>query len=94
MAKAGYDPHALISYLERVQRAPDYHASASSPLPPKGERIAALQREIVGLAVAERSPGGDFAIMQQSCPTFAGSYRRAAADANLEALNDGDQQPR
>jgi predicted Zn-dependent protease len=38
--KAGYDPGALARYIRRVQKE---DSSRPSPLPPKGERLAALE---------------------------------------------------
>ena len=44
MARAGFDPTALLRYIERTQTKPENAAvGAFSTLPPRDERIAALQ---------------------------------------------------
>jgi len=51
--KAGYDPGALARYIRRVQKE---DSSRPSPLPPKGERLAALE----GMAAQGTVDGSEF----------------------------------
>jgi predicted Zn-dependent protease len=63
MAAAGYDPSALSSYLERVQ--PVTHSGGPlETLPPRNERIAAMQAEIRHLPAGNYKAGDEFARVQ------------------------------
>jgi predicted Zn-dependent protease len=50
MAKAGYDPTAMLAYLRRVQ--PEKPPNLYAIVPPKQERLAAVQKEIQELPFA------------------------------------------
>ena len=57
MARAGFDPNALVRYVERVQVQPTGTMSKSySPIPDRDERIAAL------LATIEKLPKIDYTV--------------------------------
>jgi predicted Zn-dependent protease len=57
MARAGFDPTALVRYIDRVQVRPAGAMSkAYSPVPDRGERMAAL------LATIEKLPKGNYAV--------------------------------
>lgn len=63
MAAAGYDPAGLASYVERVQTVP--HAGrAFDTLPPRDERVKAIQAEIRVLAKGNYRPGEEFLRVQ------------------------------
>ena len=50
MARAGYDPAALVRYIERMQTDPTTDKSRKfSPLPPREERLAGLSQAIAEL---------------------------------------------
>lgn len=55
MSAAGYDPHALVRYIEALQPADN----AFSSLPPPSERIAALEETIGKLPAQTYSSSGD-----------------------------------
>lgn len=66
MAAAGYDPEALIRYIERVQPR---LSSRFSPLPSRQARVEAIREDIAALPRAEmqaRPGNGDFAAVQQA----------------------------
>ena len=46
LSSAGYDPHALARYIERVQPADPPLRNATAPYPDKDQRLAALQSAI------------------------------------------------
>lgn len=53
MEQAGFDPRALMRYIGRVQPGPSPGASAaSSPIPPRDERVATLMSMIAKLPTA------------------------------------------
>ncbi|MFN0172497.1 MAG: M48 family metalloprotease [Bryobacteraceae bacterium] len=61
MARAGFDPKALVRYVERVQvRPPGTTSKAYSPLPDRDQRISAL------LAAIEELPTVDYAAAASS----------------------------
>ena len=49
MARARFDPNALVRYVERVQDAPTPDSAKSSPLPLPGERVADMGSVIAKL---------------------------------------------
>jgi beta-barrel assembly-enhancing protease len=57
MARAGYDPEALASYVARLQY--DTTASQSSALPSREERVAAIRASI------QQRPQNEFSAMQE-----------------------------
>ena len=61
MATAGYDPSALLRYLERTQPANMFR---DAPLPPRDERLARLDETIRALPPHPYSSGNDFVIIQ------------------------------
>ncbi len=59
LAAAGFDPHGLASYIERMQTEPQGNtARMLSRFPPKAERVAAIEQ-----AIAAQPPG--FAAVQE-----------------------------
>ena len=61
MSVAGYDPAALVRYIERVQ-PPD---SRFSPFPPRDERIAALRETIGKLPSANDTFSEEFLVVRE-----------------------------
>jgi beta-barrel assembly-enhancing protease len=72
MARAGFDPSALIRYIQRVQRDPPASGAPFSALPARDERVAALENAIAFLPAREYAVGSDFARIQED-------VRRAAS---------------
>jgi predicted Zn-dependent protease len=65
MARAGYDPMALVRYIERVHLQPG-PATRSSALPDREERLAALRSVIETLRPAGyAAPTGELAAVQE-----------------------------
>jgi predicted Zn-dependent protease len=67
MSRAGFDPEALVRYLDRVQ----LESGVRSPLPARSERIAALQRVIRGLPLANYSQSEEFYEIQEATRRIA-----------------------
>jgi predicted Zn-dependent protease len=66
MARAGYDPQALLRYIRRVQASTAAeHQQLFSVLPPREERLSALERAVVGTPAPTTPEPGDFALIQQ-----------------------------
>ncbi len=71
MSRAGFDPAALLRFIERVQ-PPDAKAGVNahfddqsvSPYPPRAARIAALRKAIRELQPGAYADGGEFNIIQ------------------------------
>jgi predicted Zn-dependent protease len=63
MARSGYDPAALVRYIERMQVASPQESSARSPLPPSDARLSELRQ-----AIAELPP--------LAYPASTGEYER------------------
>jgi hypothetical protein len=63
MAAAGYDPSGLASYLGRVQAARSSEAVFDS-LPPRDQRVAAIQSEVRKLPAGAYRAGDEFARVQ------------------------------
>jgi predicted Zn-dependent protease len=61
MARAGYDPSALLRYVERVDSA----QSDGPTDPERAARVSAIRETIPTLATAERSVSGDLAGVQE-----------------------------
>jgi predicted Zn-dependent protease len=62
MAKAGYDPAALATYIRRVQQAPKQKAAVSqvfSPWPTADERVKQIEKEIRNLPPDQRYAAPD-----------------------------------
>jgi predicted Zn-dependent protease len=66
MAAAGYDPADLASYVGRVQPAPGKGSGSAvlSTLPPRGERVAAIQAEIRKMPAGAYQASDEFARVQ------------------------------
>jgi len=65
MAAAGYDPAGLASYLRRVQPARPKDVSAVfAVLPPRDERVAAIEAEIRQLPARTYHAGLEFPLVQ------------------------------
>jgi predicted Zn-dependent protease len=63
MAAAGYDPSGLASYVGRVQAAPG-SGDVLETLPPRDERVTAIQAEVRRLPVGIYGAGDEFARVQ------------------------------
>lgn len=62
MARAGFDPAALLRYIQRVQPSDQ----PTSPLPPRAKRIAALRKAISTLPpTAYTGNSQDFSVVQK-----------------------------
>lgn len=57
MARAGFDPNALVRYVERVQDAPTPDPAKSSPLPLPEERVADMTREATTVRPSPQDSG-------------------------------------
>jgi predicted Zn-dependent protease len=65
MAGAGWDPEALARYIEREQpSAGAQMAQVFSALPPAGERVAAIRKEIGALPLRDYAASPQFAAIQ------------------------------
>jgi beta-barrel assembly-enhancing protease len=69
MARAGWDPEALVRYIEREQPEPDPRkpgtkARIFSSLPAREERLAALRKALEDLHPQGNSPSPEFAAVQ------------------------------
>jgi predicted Zn-dependent protease len=63
IARAGFDPEALLRYIERVQVQP---AKVFSSLPGRDQRVTAIRLVIEGLPASEyQVTSGDFAAIQK-----------------------------
>lgn len=68
MTQAGFDPNALVRFVERVQQAPPATGSSEfSAIPPRDQRVAAMISIIEGPAVTKfPSPAeGDYAVARE-----------------------------
>jgi predicted Zn-dependent protease len=63
MAAAGYDPSGLASYVGRVQAAP-HSGGAFETLPPRDERVKAIQAEVRQLPAGHYGAGDEFVRVQ------------------------------
>jgi predicted Zn-dependent protease len=64
MAAAGFDPAALIEYIRRTQRALAAKSEKYSVLPPREERISALETAAASLPSRTGRPGDEFKAIQ------------------------------
>jgi predicted Zn-dependent protease len=64
MAAAGFDPAALIEYIRRTQRALTAKSEKYSVLPPREERISALEAAIASLPSRTGRPIEEFKAIQ------------------------------
>jgi predicted Zn-dependent protease len=67
MSRAGFDPAALLRYIERVQPAD----RPFLPFPPRAARIAAFQDVIRDLAPVAQTDGGEFLAVQEQARSEA-----------------------
>jgi len=65
MARAGYDPGALIRYIKRVQIDRTDQPKVFSPLPLRDARIAALEQVIRGLPAQRYSSSEEYQRVQE-----------------------------
>jgi beta-barrel assembly-enhancing protease len=65
MAAAGYDPAGLASYVERLQPPATGRGSVFETLPPRDERVAAIQAEIGQLPARTYETSDEFARVQE-----------------------------
>jgi predicted Zn-dependent protease len=73
MARAGFDPNALVRYTEREQPAPlDERSVELSPIPPRDQRVAAMTSIIKGLKATNYSAraDGEFAAAREEARRF------------------------
>ena len=64
MARAGYDPAALVRYIGRMQADSTAQEEVISTLPARGKRLAALEQVIAGLGERAYSSSGGFQRIQ------------------------------
>jgi predicted Zn-dependent protease len=64
VAAAGYEPAALLEYIRRTQRALTTGSATHSALPPRDERILALETAIASLSSRAGRPAGEFKSIQ------------------------------
>jgi predicted Zn-dependent protease len=65
MAAAGFDPSALLNYMDRVQPPETEESQQSSTLPPRSVRLSNLRKTIQNSAASNsRSDNGSFRAMQ------------------------------
>jgi predicted Zn-dependent protease len=64
IAAANYDPTALLEYIRRTQRALTTGSGMYSALPPREERIEALETAIANLPSRSGRPAGEFKSIQ------------------------------
>lgn len=64
VAAAGYDPTALLEYVRRTQRALTAESGRYSVLPPREERISALETAVANLLSGASQPSGEFNAIQ------------------------------
>jgi beta-barrel assembly-enhancing protease len=65
MARAGFDPSALLRYIERLQSADSVASKYFSMLPPKSERIAALQEALRDIPAAPSTSSDAFTTIRE-----------------------------
>ena len=63
MAAAGYDPSGLASYVGRVQAVP-HSGAAFDTLPPRDQRVTAIQSEVRKLPTGNDRAGDEFVRVQ------------------------------
>jgi predicted Zn-dependent protease len=85
MAHAGFDPMALVRYIERVQGRPDGTVSqADSPLPDRDQRLTTMRSAIEKLpAVEYAAAAGEFAAVQQEVRRLAAAPARSMTPPSL-----------
>lgn len=88
MATAGYDPRALARYIDRVQPP----GMAPSELPPREERLQALERALNGVTIGGQAKHRDFAAIRQQVREAVYPPQRPTPPAgtpDTEALRSG-----
>jgi beta-barrel assembly-enhancing protease len=65
-SSAGYDPAGLAQYVARVQQdPPPAQRAASSPFPPRDQRVQAIEKAIQALPPQTYAASGDFVRIQE-----------------------------
>jgi predicted Zn-dependent protease len=62
MMDAGFNAAALVAYLSRTQRDRNVNYS---PLPPRDQRLAALEEAVAKLTLGTQSPDGGFTVVRE-----------------------------
>jgi predicted Zn-dependent protease len=65
VSAAGYDPIGLLEYIRRTQSPATARSGMYSILPPREERIAALEEELADLPTGGRWSSSEFAAVQE-----------------------------
>jgi predicted Zn-dependent protease len=65
VSAAGYDPIGLLEYIRRTQSPATGRSNTYSMLPPREERIAALEEELADLPTGGRWSSSEFAAVQK-----------------------------
>ena len=86
MAAAGYDPAALLGYIRRTQRATTAESTMYSALPPRDERITALETAISDVPSRTARSSGEFEAIQ-------GRVRELAVPSRAESPSPLKQPP-
>jgi predicted Zn-dependent protease len=62
MVDAGFNPAALVAYLRRTQRDRNVNYS---PLPPRDQRLTALEEAMAKLTLGTQAPDGGFTAIRE-----------------------------
>ena len=65
MARAGYDPNALVRYIGRVQPANQNRTEMRSPVPTRAVRVASMEQTIRELPSRSYTSSDDFVSVQE-----------------------------
>jgi predicted Zn-dependent protease len=65
VSAAGYDPIGLLEYIRRTQSPATARSNTYSILPPREERIAALEEELADLPTGGRWSSSEFTAVQE-----------------------------
>jgi predicted Zn-dependent protease len=76
MAGAGYEPAALLEYIRRTQRALTAESRMYSALPPREERIGALETAMANFGTREGRSGTEFKAIQDRVRELAESPQK------------------
>jgi hypothetical protein len=79
MSRAGFDPEALLHYIERVQ-PPDRR---TSPFPARDARLAALRQAIGEIPAANYTTSGEFRTVQDLVRAASAPPRRMQPPPSL-----------
>jgi predicted Zn-dependent protease len=90
VSAAGYDPTGLLEYIRRTQSPATSRSGMYSTLPPREERIAALEEELADLPTGGRWSSSEFAAVQEKVRRLTAAPR--VAPKNPPTLFREDEQ--